>query len=113
MIELVECNERIDTIDYEYCYKLVKDDKEIGLCTINKNKQNVLYIFIRKELRGNGYGKILFSKMVDKLKELGYKDASLIFSKTNIPILKIVTDNGGIHISTDKDTVKYIIPLQS
>ena len=64
MIDLIECNERIDTIDYEYCYKLVKDGKEIGLSTINKDKQNVLYIFIRKELRGNGYGKILFSKML-------------------------------------------------
>lgn len=116
MIKLIKGGEEFNNVlppkDYEQCYKLVEDDKTIGAGTINKDKENLMYIFVKQELRGNGYGKILFSKMLDEAKKIGYKEIPLTFPKENIQMVKIVNDNGGLHISTDEDEVKYVIPLK-
>ena len=116
MIDFVKVNEGMKTNlpieEYDSCYKLVKGDQTIGFGTINKNKENALFIFIREQERGNGYGKILFSKMLEETKNQGYKEAKIEFRKQNTPMLKIATENGGLHISTDGDTVKYLIPIK-
>ncbi len=93
------------------CYKFVKDGKNIGLAVINKDENDKVFIFIKKELRGNGYGKKLFSELKKELVKRDYKDIKVKFDKENIQILKIIEDNGGLHLSTDKDTVKYLVPI--
>lgn len=94
---------------YDYCYKLVKDNQPLGFGTINKDKENAVFIFINKEQRGNGYGKILFSKMLEESKKIGYNEVKITFSKENSPMRKIAADKGGIEISSDEDSVKYVI----
>lgn len=116
MINLVKVNEglkpNIQLEEYHYCYKLVKDEETIGFGTINKNKENLLFVFISEENRGNGYGKILFEKMLQETKNIGHKEARVTFNKGNIPMLKIVSDNGGVHLSSNEELVKYVIPLK-
>lgn len=97
---------------YDYCYKLVNDNQPLGFATINKDKENALFIFINKEQRGNGYGKILFSKMLDETKKIGYNEVKITFSKENIPMIKIADDNGGNQTSSDEDSVKYVFSLK-
>lgn len=97
--------------DYDYCYKLVKDEQGIGYGTINKNKENQLFIFIDKQERGNGYGKILFSKMLQETKNIGYNEVKISFEKENTPMKKIANDNGATQISEDENNVKYIISI--
>ena len=112
MINLVKENEKsLQPEKYDYCYKLVEDNRALGYGTINKDKENALFIFINKEERGNGYGKILFSKMLNETKNMGFNEVKITFGKENTPMLKIAEDNGGRKISSDEDTVKYVIPI--
>ena len=97
--------------EYDVCYKLVKDNQGIGYGTINKDKENQLFIYIDKQQRGKGYGKILFSKMLEETKNKGYQEVNIAFQKENIPMLKIADDNGGIQTSSDGDTFKYVISI--
>lgn len=109
-VEDIEPNVQIG--NYDYCYKLVKDNQGIGYGTINKDKENQLFIFIDKQQRGNGYGKILFSKMLDETKNIGYQEVKITFGKENTPMLKIAEDNGGRQISSDDDSIKYVITIK-
>lgn len=116
MIKLVKVNGGIEPNpqigEYDCCYKLLKDNQGIGYGTINKDKENALFIFVDREQRGNGYGKILFSKMLEETKNLGYKEIKIIFGKENTPMLKIAESNEGKQISSDEDSVKYIISIK-
>lgn len=113
MIKLIrEGEEILHPEKYEYCYKLVKDNQPLGFGTINKDKENALFIFINKEQRGNGYGKILFSKMLEETKNIGYNEVKIIFSKENTPMIKIADDNGGKQISADEGSIKYVFSLK-
>ena len=115
MCELIKTENKIDLIsqivEYKFLYKLVKDDKVIGYGTINNDKENIIYIYIEEQLRGNGYGKILFSKMIEEIKKIGYKEVKIKFAKENIQMLKIVKNNEGLHLSSNEDGVTYLIPL--
>lgn len=115
MLELVKVDKNINQIreivDYEDIYKLVKDDKIIGYGTINKDKENIIYVFIEQDLRGNGYGKILFSEMIKIIEKLGYKDVKIIFKRENIQMLKITEKMGGLHLSSKEGEVQYLIPI--
>lgn len=95
----------------ENTYQFFKDNDFIGVASINKNDDDKIYIMIKKELRGNGYGKELFSAIIQKLRERDYKETIVKFERNNIQMLKIVTSNGGKHVSTDKNIVKYLIPI--
>ena len=113
MINLIKENqEGFQSEKYDYCYKLVKDNQPLGFGTINKDKENALFIFINKEQRGNGYGKILFSKMLEETKEIGFNEVKIAFSKENMPMVKIAEDNGGKQSSSDENSVKYIFSLK-
>ena len=116
MINFVKVNEgtkiNIPVKDYESCYKLMKDDKTIGYGTINQNEENKLYIFVDEQERGKGYGDLLFSKILEETKNKGYNEAQISFNRNNMPMVKIATHNGGIYISSDGDTVRYVIPTK-
>jgi len=115
MIDLIKIDKKIEEIleivDYKNIYKLVKDDKTIGYGTINKDIENLIYIFIEEKSRGEGYGHLLFEKMVEEVKKDGAKEIRLIFRKDNIKMLKIVTRAGGLHLSTIGENVKYVVPM--
>lgn len=115
MINLIKTDNLLDTETlpkkYEQGYKLVKDDQTIGYGTINKDRENAFYIYINEKERGKGYGKVLFSKILDETKKIGCDKPKITFEKNNIPMTKITVDNGGILISSNGETVKYQIPL--
>ncbi len=114
MFSLVEDTNKAKEIfpDSEYTYQFLKDNETIGVASINKNEDDKVYIMIKKELRGNGYGKELFSFVIKKLKEQEYSRVLVTFEQSNIQMLRIVTSNGGQHVSTNKDVVKYLIPIK-
>ena len=111
MFKLVEGKDTFEkalpSVNFNKCFKLLKDDRPLGVGTINKDEENQIYIYIKQELRGNGYGKILFSKMMDEAK----KEVKVTFPKDNIQMVKIVDDNGGVQQSTNNNQVKYVISL--
>lgn len=114
VFNLVEDIEKTNKIfpESECAYKFLKDDEVIGVAAINQKNDDKIYIMIKEELRGNGYGKELFSHVIQKLKEREYKKAIVRFERTNIQMLRIVTSNGGMHVSTNNDIVKYLIQIK-
>lgn len=113
MIKLEKVNGKVK-LDREYMqyYKLIKDNKEIGYGTINKDKEDAFYIFINEGERGKGYGKALFAKMLDESKDIGWTEPKITFEKENIPMTKIAVDNGAVLFSSDGAIVKYKIKLK-
>lgn len=65
---------------------------------------------IAKEYRGKGYGSILFSELLKKCKEFGYKEIKLFPMKSNEPTIKIMLKNGG-QIIGDFKNQKHIIRI--
>ncbi len=57
-----------------------------------------------------GYGSILFSELLKKCKEFGYKEIKLFPMKSNEPTIKITLKNGG-QISGDFKDQKHIIRI--
>lgn len=113
MIKLERVNGKINLDrEYEQYYKLIKDNQEIGYGTINKDKENAFYIYINEEQRGKGYGKILFSKILEESKGMGWTEPKITFEKENIPMTKIAVDNGAVLFSSDGAMVKYKIKLK-
>ena len=116
MIDFIKIDNKIDKIteivDYKYMYKLNKDNKTIGYGTINNDEENGIFIYIEKESRGNGYGRELFLKILEEMKKEGYKEVKIIFNRENIQMLKIVTKEGGLHISSMDENVQYVVPIK-
>lgn len=115
MIEFIEIDEEIKKIlglDLSENVVLVKKDSNvIGCGKINKQDCGKTYIFIETEYRGNGFGKLLFEKILEEYKKIGFADISISFSNDNIIIKKIVTGAKGIPVSVINNNVTYVIPL--
>ncbi|MDD2238433.1 MAG: GNAT family N-acetyltransferase [Bacilli bacterium] len=90
---------------------LVKKDLNIiGLGKINLNSLDG-YLLIEKSYRGNGYGKDLLYQLIDEAKKIGLEHMYISCSNDDYIIKKIVLEVKGVHISTNNNEVKYIIPL--
>ena len=99
-------------VEFVEIYELLKDDSVIGYGVINQDIRNMITIYILEEYRGNGYGKILFELILEKIKELGHKEIYLTFDKNNIMMKKIVVSKSGLEISLDGDKVTFVIPIK-
>ncbi|MFA5603282.1 MAG: GNAT family N-acetyltransferase [Bacilli bacterium] len=115
MIEFIKINEEIKkTLGLDLTENVVlvkKDSNVIGFGKINKHDCSKTYIFIETEYRGNGFGKLLFKKILEEYKNIGFSDISINFSNDNIIVKKIVTGAKGIPISVINNNVTYVIPL--
>ena len=98
-------------VEFIEIYELVEDNTVIGYGVINQDIRNMVTIYILEEYRGNGYGKVLFEMILEKIKELGYKEIYLTFDKNNIMMKKIIVAKRGLEISIDSDKVTYVIPV--
>ncbi len=90
-------------------YVLKKENSIIGYGKINKAEDNKIEIFILPEYRGNGYGKILFKNLIDKINNLDF--ISITFDNNNIIAKRITEGFGGKQDSLVNGVVRYIIPL--
>lgn len=95
--------------DNYYCFK---DDKEMfGFAKIDYLEKIDIYIFILKNKRGNGYGKELFSKVLQKLKEYGIHFIEIELPLSDIIMSRIINSNGGIEDTRKEGIVKYVLPI--
>ena len=65
---------------------------------------------ISNKYRRNGYGNILFEKLLQQCHNIGYKEITLYPHKTNIATIKIMLKNGG-KIIGDFNEEKFIITI--
>ena len=77
---------------------------------INQGKFH--WLFIDKDYRGKGLAKPLISKALNRLKELGYKDA-LISTETKVPIAcKLYFEFGAIPFNVEEKESYEILNKQ-
>lgn len=106
VIKLMNNEENIET------YELRKDNQVMGVGTIAlNNKVNKIYIEIKNEFQSNGYGTFLFCELLDILRKKGYKQIELIIKRSNYKIINIINKFDPICESTNKEYVKYLLPL--
>lgn len=104
-------NEEIYVKDNSLVYILEKDHQIIGYGFLNNKKKNKIEILIKDEYQSNGYGKVLFEKMLEELKEIGDRDVKLTISKDNYKIKNIIKLFNGILLSNYNGKEEYLIPL--
>ena len=116
MFELVKIDnsnlKELALADTDKVYALKNDSKILGYGIINESKPNKIELSILEKYRSNGYGKILFKLLIEKLKERNYKDIMLTISKENIPMKNIIEAQNGLLVSNNKDNIQYIIKLK-
>ena len=88
----------------EIFYWFMEDDKIIGSGSIRLNPEideytekvcGHLFYQIIPSKRGKGYGTILCHLLLEKMKELGFKEALISCFDSNIGSIKIIENNGG------------------
>lgn len=88
----------------EIFYWFIEGDKIIGSGSIRLNPEideytekvcGHLFYQIIPSKRGKGYGTILCHLLLEKMKELGFKEALISCFDSNIGSIKIIENNGG------------------
>lgn len=88
----------------EIFYWFMEENKIIGSGSIRLNPEvdeytekicGHLFYQIIPSKRGNGYGTILCHLLLEKMKELGFKEALITCFDSNIGSIKIIENNGG------------------
>ncbi len=120
MIELIEDNsllyEKEILKSYSTAYTLIYDDELIGLGAIGEDiSENMIFIVLKSEYRGNGLGRTFFEKLLYKKREQfesdkqANQDIFLNIEKNNLPMIRIVKKLNGIEVSETEDTLKFVI----
>lgn len=92
-------------------YALEENNEIIGYGIILNNDNSKIEIFIKEEYRSNGYGKLLFRKMLEELKKQSYKEIKITFQKNNYRIKNIIVALGGLQLRTDHQEETYLVPI--
>ncbi len=114
MISLI----KIDNIISDYltdskCKNIILISKEntvIGSIKLNNDSNNIVDIYIKEEHRGNGYGKQAFKDAVEICKKENKEELLLSFNNDNYLAKRLVASVKGVHLATNNNIVKYVIP---
>ena len=105
-------------IPFEYnnedkIYVLKNDNDFIGYGKIilNQDNKDILYFMIKPEYQSNGYGTMLYEKLLQVLKDNNYKDIVIHISNDNIKAINIINKFRNIHTTTIKGISEYIVPI--
>ena len=93
-------------------YVLEKYKNIIGYGVVSVDNNNIIEVFIKEEYRSNGYGKLLFGKMLEVLKIKKYKEVTLTIKKDNYRIKNIISYYGGKQLYTNNEEESYILPIK-
>ncbi len=114
MIKFLESNTSIlnyDTNIVRKAYTLSNDENIIGYATINKDENNLMFIYVLPKYRGYGYGQILFDEVLLEVQKLKYEKVYCTFSKNNMQMVRIMQKRKATWLGSNKEKVKYVINL--
>ena len=114
----------IDNGELEYwmvpqtSYWLYDNEKPIGYGRVRhylndalqKTSGHIGYA-IRRSERGQGYGNLILSLLLDECKKLGIEDVQISANTDNIPSNRVIIKNGGRLIRTESNKNFYIVRL--
>lgn len=93
-------------------YFVYKDNKELfGFAKIACIQNVMVSIFILPEKRSNGYGKELFLKVLQYLKNLGISSFELKIPLSNMIMCYIAEKSGGVEITRTNGMIGYVFSL--
>ena len=72
--------------EYNNYYSVYNDDICIGCCGTNDDSNNMIYIYLDSEYRGNGLGTELFKEVLDMFND----DIKITIQSNNIVMLRII-----------------------
>ena len=73
--------------EYTNYYSIYEDDKIIGFSAVNKDSNNMIYVYVEPHYRGNGFGTRIFNEMVEMFKN----DIILTVETSNVIINRIIS----------------------
>lgn len=85
-------------------FVLKNDEKIIGYSRINNAEEDDVFIYIKEEYRGNGYGKELFRLTIDETEK---EEFVFNVSKQNIQMIKIINSYKNKEILNNPKYIKY------
>lgn len=106
-MELVEL--KVSDKENSVKYKLVSEDKELGYGYIFDRETNPIEVFVEKEYRSNGYGKLLFNSLLKILKSKGLKGTIFVIDVENFSMLNIIKQAGAVELSRNLDDIKLLL----
>lgn len=91
-------------------YFLKDSDILLGYGFINKSiENNIIYIYVYEEFRGNGYGSRLFKYLYDELKREGIEEVVFTIDNSNTRFISIITKYDNIHLGINNGLVTYVV----
>ena len=102
--------EKSDKNDAEK-YELKNGEQVIGFAYYFGTEINPIEIYVNENERSNGYGKLLFAKMLEVAKEKGAKSLFFQIEDNNYIVSNIVSSAGAIHLSSTDGITKWVLPI--
>lgn len=101
---------KVSSNDYKYAYDFYLNDEKIGGFYINN--MDYITFFIDDARQGNGYGNILFEKILNELKNLDIQKVYAEVASDNIKARKMFSKNGIPDAGMYQEVFKYVIFLK-
>lgn len=113
MIEFLRVQDEIKEILNLESNIVILVKKELNIIGLGKINQNTfdISLFIAKGYRGNGYGKNLIYELIHEAKKINLDKIYVTCTNDDYRLKKMILEVKGVHISTNNNEVKYIIPL--
>lgn len=77
-------------VEYDFYYEIFLNNVVIGISAISKKGNNMMYIYIKPEYRGNNYGKEAFNLLINEFRKLNIDVIYLEIEKNNTQMLRIL-----------------------
>ena len=106
-------------IPFEYnpndkIYVLKNKDVIVGYGTIlmNNDNKDILYFMIKEKYQSNGYGSMLYKKLLKELDKMNYKSIIIHIPNKNIKAINIINKYENRHLTTVQGISEYLIPIK-
>ena len=106
-MELVEL--KVSDKENSIKYKLLSEDKEVAHGYIFNRETNPIEIYVEQDYQSNGYGKLLFTSLLNVLKNKGLKGAIFQLDENNYKIINIIKNAGGVEIGRNLPVIKFLL----
>ncbi|MDD2435109.1 MAG: GNAT family N-acetyltransferase [Bacilli bacterium] len=76
---------------YDFYYNIFNDDVCVGYAAISINSNDMLYIYIIDEYRGNHFGKEVFNELLKEFKKYDVSKINIMVDSKNIQFKRIIS----------------------
>ena len=108
-MQIVKCKESDKENSIKYL--LTQDNKEIWCGYIFAREINPIEIYIIEEMRSNGYGKLLFTKLLQIAYDSGRVNLVFDIELQNYKMNNILSSLGAQHIGKNEEKNRWVIPV--